>query len=137
MEGKQHGALNLYRSRGTKGILVQSFHTLHVKKCSLTEGLIAFWNTLTRCLTQKSVSAIQPARSLQLYAAPTLLPSYGVMTMLRAASKSERLDSQLVLFRFPCQRPTAKAILGCMSINLPGQEKQLLPSPLSYSISTR
>lgn len=63
------------------------------------------------------------------------LPSYGMMIRLRAASKSERLDSQLVIFRFPCQRSTAKAILGCLAINLPRQRKHLFPSPLRYSIS--
>lgn len=43
------------------------------------------------------------------------------MTRLRVASKSEWMDRQLVLFRCPCQRPTAKVILGCMAINMPGQ----------------
>lgn len=56
---------------------------------------------------------------------------YGVMIRLRATSKSEQLDNQLVLYRFSCQRPTAKAILGCLAINLPRQGKHLLPFPLS------
>ena len=43
----------------------------------------------------------------------------GGMTMPRAAQRSERLGSQLVLLRLPCQRPMPKAILGYMAINLP------------------
>lgn len=39
VEGKQHGALNLYRNWRIKGILVQSFQILQLKKCSLTEWL--------------------------------------------------------------------------------------------------
>lgn len=63
-----YGALDLYRSRRTRGTPVQGFHALHLKKPSLTEGSIASCNTLTSPLTRKPASAIQPACNLQPYA---------------------------------------------------------------------
>lgn len=56
------------RSQRTKGILVQCFHALHLKKCSLTEGSIAFSNTLTSPLIHNSVSGIWLTWNLKLYA---------------------------------------------------------------------
>lgn len=104
-----------------KGIVVQVFHTLHLKKCSLMEGLIAFCNTLTSSLTQKSASAIRPGWNLQLYAVLPLQKKGGAgadggMSSSRAAQKSEWLGSQLILLRLPCQRPVPKAILGYLTI---------------------
>lgn len=124
VEGKQYGALNLYRSWRTKGILVQGFQALHLKNGSLTEGSIAFCNTLTSPLTQESASAIQPAWNLQLCVRCSPTAKKGGadadrgMTMPRAAQTSEWLGGQLVLLKLPCQRPMPKAILGYMAKNL-------------------